>query len=317
MQKYKLDWKMKLIFWFMSRGPGIAKRDLQKTRAQFNSKSLPALTFRRAKLTSVQDRSIPGRQGAIPVRIYQPVVASDLPVIVYFHGGGFVLGGLNGHDGVCRRLAVENKALVVSVDYRLAPEHKFPAAVEDSYDATCWVADHLAELGTSSDRLIVAGDSAGGNLAAVVSLMARDLNGPRISFQILIYPAVELSENFPSKQLYTDTPVLDAESMIFFRDMYVNQPADCLDPHVSPLLADHLTELPPALVLTAEYDPLRDEGKAYADRLRQSGNDATYVCYPGMVHGFVSFGWLGSQTKAAFDQIHQSIQRVSVGAINS
>ena len=157
------------------------------------------------------------------------------------------------------------------------------------------------------------GDSTGGNLAAVVSLMARELNGPRIAFQVLIYPAVELSEHFPSKQLYNDTPVLDEPAMIFYRDNYINQPADCLDPHASPLLAESLTNLPPSLVLTAEYDPLRDEGKAYADRLRESGNEVTYACYPGMVHGFISFGWLGSETKSAFSQIKQSLQPFSPG----
>jgi acetyl esterase len=310
MPKYKLDWKMKVLFWLMSRGPSIVGTDLQKMRSGSNSKMLSNLLFRPVRIADIEDRSIPGRHGTIPVRMYRPIQAANVPVVVFFHGGGWVLGGLDGHDAICRRVAVENGALVVSVDYRLAPEHPYPAAVEDAYDATCWVAEHTTDLGASPNKVIVMGDSAGGNLAAVVSLMARELARPQIAFQVLMYPAVDMGEDFPSKQRYDDTPVLSRQAMDYFRDLYIQQPADLKDPHVSPLLADDLNNLPPALILTAEYDPLSDEGKAYADRLRASGNDVLFVCYRGMVHGFISFGWLGSRTKAAFAQIKQTLQQV-------
>ncbi|BCL80095.1 alpha/beta hydrolase [Ktedonobacteria bacterium brp13] len=176
--KYKLDWKMKLLFWLMSRSPSIADADIQKVRSGSDSKVLSNVLFRHIRIADIEDRSIPGRQSPIPVRIYRPIKAANLPVVVFFHGGGWAIGGLNGHDAICRRVAVENGALVVSVDYRLAPEHTYPAAVEDAYDATCWVAEHSADLGASPDKLIVMGDSAGGNLAAVVSLMSRELAGP-------------------------------------------------------------------------------------------------------------------------------------------
>ncbi len=308
MSKYTLDWRMKLLFWLMSRGPSVADADLQKVRSGADSKILSTIVFRHVKMTTVENRSIPGRQSSIPVRIYRPKQETNLPIVVFFHGGGWVLGGLNGYDAICRRVAGENGALVVSVDYRLAPEHPYPAAVEDAYDATCWVAEHAADLGASADKLIVMGDSAGGNLAAVVSLMARELMGPQIASQVLIYPSVDFSEDFRSKQLYDDTPLLSRRDMDYFRDLYIQQPTDLKDPHAAPLLAHDLSNLPPALILTAEYDPLSDEGKAYADRLRASGNSVTFVCYPGMPHGFLSFGWLGSGTKAAFAQIKWLIE---------
>jgi acetyl esterase len=312
MPKYTLDWRTKLLFWLMSRGPSLADADLQKVRSGADSKILSTILFRPIQMTAVEDRSIPGRQSPLPVRIYRPIQEANLPVVVFFHGGGWALGGLNGHDAICRRIARENGALVVSVDYRLAPEHPYPAAVEDAYDATCWVAEHAANLGASPDKLIVMGDSAGGNLATVVSLMARELMGPQLASQVLIYPAVDFSEGFRSKQLYDDTPLLSRRDMDYFRALYIQQPADLKDPYAAPLLADDFSNLPPALILTAEYDPLSDEGKAYADRLRASGNRVTFVCYPGMPHGFLSFGWLGSGTKAAFAQIKQTLQPFSV-----
>jgi acetyl esterase len=312
MPKYRLDWKMKLLFWLMSHSPSVADSDLQKIRSGADSKILSNILFKHVKMTNIEDRSISGRQSPLPVRIYRPIQETNLPVVVFFHGGGWVLGGLNGYDAICRRVAGENGAVVVSVAYRLAPEHKYPAQVEDAYDATCWVAQHATELGASADKLIVMGDSAGGNLAAVVSLMARDLAGPQIAYQVLLYPSVDSSTDFRSKQLYDDTPLLSRQTMDYFRDLYFQPSVDLKDPHVSPLLADDLSHLPPALVLTAEYDPLSDEGKAYADRLRASGNSVTFVCYPGMPHGFLSFGWLASGTKAAFAQIKQALEPFSV-----
>jgi acetyl esterase len=309
-KKYQINRRVRLLFWMMRRIPSAGKADLHRMQAQSDgpaAKRMARLLMRQHRVAEIENRSLPGRQGAIPVRVYRPARGADLPVIVYFHGGGWVLGGLNGHDAICRRIAAENRALLVSVAYRLAPQHKYPAAVEDAYDATNWVAEHARELGGAPDKLIVMGDSAGGNLAAVVSLMARDLAGPQIAFQVLIYPPVDLVHDFPSKQLYDDTPVLDRRALIFYRDQYIREPAGVQDPYASPLLAADLHHLPPALVLTGEYDPLRDEGKAYADRLRAAGTDVTEVCYPGMPHGFLSFGWLASATPAAFAQIRNSL----------
>lgn len=311
MQKYQLDWKMKLLFWLLSRAQAMSESNLQQVRAGTEVNPFGIL-FRHFSIADIENRSIPGRQSHIPVRIYRPVQTGSLPVIVFFHGGGWVLGGLKSHDAICRRIAAENRALVVAVAYRLAPEHKYPAAVEDAYDATCWVAEHAVDLGADPVKLIVMGDSAGGNLAAVVSLMSRELAGPRIAFQVLIYPGVDIGGVHPSKERYDDTPFLNRQSLIYYADQYIRQPADLKDPHVSPLLADDLSNLPPALILTAEYDPLRDEGEAYADRLREAGNEVIYVCHPSMAHGFISFGWLASQTESAFARIKQTLQQFSV-----
>ena len=315
-QKYHINWRMRLLFWLMSRTPSVGEADLQRMKAGSDgpaAKLMSRALMRRYRVAEIENRSVPGRQGSIPVRVYRPARGPDLPVIIYFHGGGWALGGLDGHDAICRRLAAENRALVVSVAYRLAPEYTYPAAVEDAYDATRWVAEHAVELGSAPEKLIVMGDSAGGNLAAVVSLMARDLSGPHIAFQVLIYPAVDFSEGYPSKKLYDDTPVLNRQALNMYRDLYIRHPADLQDPYAAPLLAADFHHLPPALILTGEYDPLRDEGQAYAERLRAAGIDVTQVCYPGMSHGFLSFGWLGSATPAAFAQIRHSLARFSAG----
>lgn len=311
-RKYDLNWRMRLLFVMMSRTPSVGTADLKRIQAESDGPAaaqMSRMLMRQYRVAEIENRTIPGRQGGIPVRVYRSARSADLPIIVYFHGGGWVLGGLNGHDAICRRIAAENHALVISVAYRLAPQHKYPAAAEDAYDATCWVAEHARDLGGAPEKLIVMGDSAGGNLAAVVSLMARDLAGPQIAFQVLIYPAVDLAHDFPSKKLYDDTPVLDRQAMDFYRDQYIREPADLQDPYVSPLLAADFQHLPPALILTGEYDPLRDEGKAYAERLRAAGSEVTEVCYPGMAHGFLSFGWLATATPVAFSQIQQTLAR--------
>jgi len=308
MQKYKLDRKMKLLFWLTGHTPQISNAYIKQTRMGMDANPF-GLLYRRVTLGKIENRSIPGRQGSIPIRIYHPVQTGNLPVIVFFHGGGWVLGSLKSHDSICRHLAADNHALVVAVDYRLAPEHKYPAAVEDAYAATCWVAEHATDLGADPDKLIVMGDSAGGNLSAVVSLMARGLGFPRIAFQVLIYPAVDMTEHYPSKELFADNPLLSGHMLVYFAQQYLRTPADIKELQVSPLLAEDLSHLPPALILTAEFDPLRDEGKAYADHLRAAGNEVTDICYPGMPHGFISFGWLASQMNPAFAQIKQTLQR--------
>jgi acetyl esterase len=233
----------------------------------------------------VVDRTVLGLAGEIPVRIYTPAGSGPLPVVVYFHGGGWVIGNIESHDATCRALANESGCIVVSVDYRLAPEHKFPAAAEDSYAATVWA----AEFGGDASRLAVAGDSAGGNLAAVVALMARDRGGPRIAFQLLVYPVTDFSFDRPSYSENAEGYLLSRDAMRWFWNHYLAEEAEGLHPHASPLRAESLAGLPPALVLTAEFDPLRDEGEEYAAKLREAGVPADLVRYDGLIHGFFSF----------------------------
>ena len=237
----------------------------------------------------VRDMKIPGPAGDIPVRIYSPDVPKPAPPLIYFHGGGWVLGDLESHDAVCRALTNLVPCVVVSVDYRLAPEAKFPAAVEDSYAATEWIAAHADELGIDRSRIAVGGDSAGGNLSAVVSQMARDRKGPQIVYQVLIYPGTDMRMTAPSIEENADGPLLTKASMIWFMSHYLRNEQDKLDPLASPLLSSNLRDLPPAFILTAECDPLRDEGEAYGRSLQQAGVPAEIIRYPGMPHGFFSF----------------------------
>ena len=248
----------------------------------------------------VRDVKIPGPGGEIPVRIYTPDIAKPAPALIYFHGGGWVLGDLESHDHVCRSLANRVPCVVLSVDYRLAPEAKFPAAVEDSMAATEWIAAHASELGIDAGRIAIGGDSAGGNLATVVARLARDRKGPRLIYQLLIYPGTDMRMDWPSVEENADGPLLTKPAMIWFLAQYLRGEEDKLDPLASPLLAADLGGLPPAFVLTAECDPIRDEGEAYAERLRTAGVAVEVKRYPGMPHGFFSFGGALTVGKVAF-----------------
>ena len=225
--------------------------------------------------------------GGVPARIYRPHGSGPFPVVMMFHGGGWVIGDLETADCQSREVCAGAAALVISVDYRLAPEHRFPAAAEDCYSATRWAAEHAPAHDGDASLMAVAGDSAGGNLAAVVAQMARDRRGPEIAFQLLIYPVTD-GVNFdrPSYRDNADGYLLTAEAMHWFWNHYVPAPDDRRDPYASPLLADDLSGLPPALVMTAEYDPLRDEGEDYARALANAGVDAGFVRYDGFTHGF-------------------------------
>jgi acetyl esterase/lipase len=261
----------------------------QEARTMFE-----ALAEARRKLAvepvdQIRDLKIPGPAGEIPIRVYTPKIQSPAPALIYFHGGGWVLGDLESHDHVCRALANNASCVVLSVDYRLAPEHKFPAAVHDSFAATQWIADHAGELGVDRSRIAVGGDSAGGNLAAVVSQVARDRGGPGIAYQLLIYPSTDMRMNMPSIEENADGPLLTKASMHWFVNHYLNSDADRTDPLASPLLASSLRGLPPAFIVTAECDPLRDEGEAYGQHLREAGVPVEVQRYEGMPHGFFSF----------------------------
>jgi acetyl esterase len=259
------------------------------------------------ELEKVEPLAIPAPHGSIPARIYTPKTlrkANGLaPVLVFFHGGGWVIGNLDSHDVVCRKLADEGQLMVISVDYRLAPEHKFPAAVDDAIEATKWIAGHAKQLGIDASRLTVGGDSAGGNLAAVVAIAARDGNGPAITGQVLIYPATDFAMTHPSHS-EPETSVLLTHSVIkWFRDHYLNGATDAADWRASPARAKTLTGLPPAYVLTAGADPLRDEGEEYAGRLKEAGVPVTYRTFPGQFHGFFTMGKLLQQANVAAGDI--------------
>ncbi|WFU21466.1 alpha/beta hydrolase [Bradyrhizobium sp. CB1717] len=259
------------------------------------------------ELGRVTSLAIPAPHGEIPARLYipnEPRRREGLsPALVFFHGGGWVIGDLDSHDVVCRQLADSGALIVISVDYRLAPEHKFPAAADDAIAATRWIAAHARELGIDASRLSIGGDSAGGNLAAVVALAARDAGGPAIAGQLLIYPATDFAMTHGSHR-EPETSVLLTHSVIrWFRDHYLNGATDIHDWRASPARAQDLAGLPPAYVLTAGADPLRDEGDEYAARLKQAGVPVAYKHYPGQFHGFFTMGKLLQQANVAVSEI--------------
>lgn len=300
-----MPWKLKAILWLNNT---FNKLDLKTASVasvrNFADNRESSLTDGPPiQLRNVEDKQITGRNGAIPVRIYLPQQKENLPVIVFYHGGGFVIGNLKSHDKVCRRTCKMNQAIVVAVDYRLAPEHKFPAAVEDCYDATKWVAENIQEYGGDPAQLIVMGDSAGANLATVTAIQARDLGVPKIALQVLVYPTVDAQMGYPSINTNAEGYILTKEIMEWFINHYCKTAADKLNPLMSPLLVDDLSNLPPALVQTAEFDPLRDEGIAYAETLKAAGNQVQYTNYEGLVHTYFTMPKLHKRCLAAHEEI--------------
>ena len=245
------------------------------------------------EMAQVRDASASGPHGEIPLRIYRPLggaPGATLPVLVYYHGGGWVIGDLDTHDTLCRELANGAGASVVAVDYRMGPEHRFPCAVDDCIAATNWVRREAGALNIDSARIAIGGDSAGGNLAAAVAIAARDQGNLPIVHQLLVYPATDQRRGAPSHTTNGQGYMLTADTMNYFHDHYIDNTAHDLDWRASPLLCKDLTRLPPALVITAGFDPLRDEGLMYANRLSESGNAATYVCFERQIHGFITMG---------------------------
>jgi acetyl esterase len=266
--------------------PRISPRTPVQVRQEKNP-ALKRLTESPEQTADVKEIAIPGVAGEIPVRIYTPHGFAPFPALVYFHGGGFVIGSLDTHDSICRALANGVECIVVSVDYRLAPENEFPAAVEDAFAAVQWVAGNATSIQVDSSRIAVGGDSAGGNLATVVTLLARKKGGLDIKYQLLVCPSTNYSSfETDSYRDYAQGFLLSKKTMEWFRDLYLPQERDRRNPHASPLLAEDLSGLPPALIITAEFDILRDEGEAYASRLRKAGVAVRYSCYPGMIHLF-------------------------------
>ncbi len=260
-------------------------------------------------IASMEDRRVPVDGGEIDVRVYRPATEGELPVLVYFHGGGWVIGCIRTHDALCRALANASGFAVVAVDYRLAPEHRYPTAVEDCWAATRWVADNAEELGVDPHRLVVGGDSAGGNLAAVVALLARDRGGLELAGQILVYPITDCDLDTPSSLTNAEGYNLTRAAMRWFWDHYLPEEKRRKEPLASPLQADSLAGLAPALVQTAEFDPLRDEGEAYAHRLIEAGVDATLTRYDGLIHGYIRMTGQIDRAQDANDEIVAALKR--------
>lgn len=257
-----------------------------------------------------EDRRIPGPAGPLPARVYTPrgEAHSARGLVLYCHGGGFVVGDLNTYDAVCRTICQDSGCVVVSVDYRLAPEHPFPAAVEDCQEALAWVAVHATELGGDAQRIAVCGDSAGGNLAAVLALLARE-KGPAIRYQVLIYPVTSaMPGDLPSHKFFGEGYVLSLNTMRAWTTCYFGSPGRAPDFRGAPLLEDDLSGLPPALILVGGYDALRDDGIAYAKRLVEAGVTAILVEYAGLSHGFISMAATLSGGRLALNQVGAALR---------
>jgi acetyl esterase len=280
-----------------------ARRLYKETRA--------ALSPPVPEVEAVRELAAPGPVGPIPLRMYRGIdtaAGAPLPVLVYFHGGGWTIGDLDTHDIVCRTLANNARCAVVSVDYRMGPEHKFPAAVDDCLAATRWVAAQAAILAIDAARIAVGGDSAGGNLATVVAITLRDAGGPALVFQALVYPATDQRMDSASHAKFGEGYLLTRNNMLWFRDNYLS-PADYDDWRASPIRALDLARLPPAHIITAGYDPLMDEGRAYSDRLVAAGVPVLYECFEGMAHGFLTMGGVVAAANHALYRLGQSLSQ--------
>lgn len=281
---------------FETLAPAQARAEIRRTAAAFEGTPMP--------LAKVRDRRIPGPAGEIPARLYQPLeTESPCPLLVYFHGGGWVVCDLDTHDACCRFLARHAGVNVLAIDYRLAPEHRFPAAVDDCVAAFRWAVEHAAELGSDPARVAVGGDSAGGNLAAVVAQQTAREGGVQPAMQLLIYPVTDLSTKHESYRLFGKGFFLTEKQMDWYRDHYLPDRSAALDPRASPLLANDLRGLAPACVVTAGFDPLRDEGERYAQRLEAAGVRVTLRRQSDLIHGFVNAPTAGTAPRRAMDEI--------------
>ncbi|MGI9522617.1 MAG: alpha/beta hydrolase [Hyphomicrobiaceae bacterium] len=276
------------------------------------ARSRQALQPEPVPVAQVHDLWCPGPGGRIRMRLYRSVTRQrdrTQPALVYFHGGGWVLGDLDSHDGVCREIANRTAIAVVSVDYRLGPEHLFPAAVEDAIAATAWIEDHAPDLGIDDQRIAVGGDSAGGNLAAVVAINARDSGRPAIKAQVLAYPVVDMSLSQASHARLADVPPIPPATMRWFFDRYCRDENDKTDWRAAPLLAKSHANLPPALIIVGGYDPLCDEGEAYAQKLRSQGSEAEVYRMPGQIHGFLTMSKIITEADQAHEAMTRTLQR--------
>jgi acetyl esterase len=296
-----LDPQVKALLDQMAGLPRLEELSVADARKQVERRiavNLPTLP-----IAAVLNRTIPGPGGDLPVRIYTPDGNGLFPLIVFFHGSGFVLCNLDTHDGVCRNLCAAAGCVMVSVDYRLAPEHKFPAGPEDCYAATKWAAEHARELNADPGRIVIAGDSAGGNMVAVTALMVRDKVVPVLRGQLMIYPVTDyFNSGHPSYAENAEGYGLTAAGMRWFWAHYLNSESEADNPYVSPLRARDLSGLPPALIITAEYDVLRDEGERYGKRLAEAGVHTKIVRYDGMNHGFFNMYGIVDKARSALEE---------------
>jgi acetyl esterase len=297
-----LDPQARAVLDQMAEAGGPPINELSVNEARQASAALTAMQGPPEPVGSVEERTLLGPGGGIPVRIYVPCGKGPFPVLLYFHGGGWVIGDIESSDGLCRTLTNSVGCIVVSVDYRLAPEHPFPAAADDAYLATLWVATNAPSFGGDPSRIAVCGDSAGGNLAAVVAQIARDRGKPAICFQLLIYPVIDAGCDSPSYGENAEGYFLTKDAMQWFWHHYVRNDADRNHPYASPLRARNLSGLPAALVITAEFDPLRDEGERYAEGLRAAGTPVQLTRYDGMIHGFFAMSAVIDQGRTAIRQ---------------
>ena len=274
---------------------------IEEVRASFRALWSPSMTGAPVEVASVEDRTLDTDAGAVRVRVFTPEADVPVPIMMYFHGGGYVKGGLDETDAFCRRLARTTSNVVVSVDYRLAPEHPYPAALDDAYHSSLWAYENAETLGGTRVSFSMCGESAGGNLAAVVCLLARSGEKIEISRQVLLQPVVDFTLSFPSIEMPASECLVPREDLAWYYEEYYD--GDIRDFRVSPIFADDLSGLPPALIITAEHDTLRDEGEAYADRLRSSGVPTEYSCYSGMIHGFLQLAGLVDEAQQAIDEI--------------
>ena len=285
-----LDAQVQLLISMANRlaAPHVHQVPVDKARANFRAE-MKIIDVSSREMERVEPRYILGPSGVIPLRVYKPRrLASPAPIIVYYHGGGWVIGDLDSHDHICRLMADEVGAILIAVDYRLAPEHQFPAAYHDGYAAFRWACEAAQALGGRPENIAVAGDSAGGNLAAVVSYRAREEKVQLPRLQVLIYPSTDTTGAMPSRQTFAGGYFLEKQSLDWFKAQYLPDSVDIRDPRVSPLFAESHAGLPQAIVITAGYDPLRDEGEAYVKAMQAAGVEVHYQCAVGLVHGFWS-----------------------------
>jgi acetyl esterase len=280
--------------------------EMTVTRTREMLKAMQAVRPEGEPVAHVEDRTIPGPGSETPIRIYTPGGNGPFPVLVFFHTGGWQVGNLDTQDPLCRRITNRAECIVVSVDYRLAPEYPFPAAPEDCYAATQWIAAHAAEFQGDPSRIAVGGDSSGGNLATVVALMARDRGGSKLVFQVMMFPATDFRLNTPSMEELGEGYNVTKPMMIGIRNNYLPNPADWTHPLASPMLAPDLSSLPPALIIYAEYDPLRDEAETYAARLKEAGVPVRASRYDGMIHDFPDM--LEEPGNRALDEIASALR---------
>lgn len=279
-------------------------------RTSAMEKWAPVYLGKAEPLKSIEHKYFSGPTADLPIAIYRPEGDGLLPAIVMFHGGGWVAGNLQLNAVQHQLMATDSGAVVISVNYQKAPEHKFPIPLNDCYATLEWVSAHAKELGINPDLIGVAGDSAGGNLAAAVALRARDEKGPKVAFQVLIYPATDHNFDYPSMIENSPNYLLSSDAMRWYWDQYVNSPEDYKNPYVIPMVSSNLSGLPPAIIITAEYDPLRDEAEAFAKRLKSAGNSVVLHRYEGVIHGFMLMQGFLKDARDASKKIGEELRHI-------